>query len=98
MNKKMFIISILIIFTILILFLFPKYCGNFAGVIDEGQVFIDCKCIGIKYYNPTGAPAFFGLGRPYTKYCIGLPVRNSCTKVQFVDGELKGVPTICNTK
>ncbi|NIO44742.1 MAG: hypothetical protein GTN36_04275 [Candidatus Aenigmarchaeota archaeon] len=71
MKKKYYwIIGIVII--VLILFFYPKNCGNWGTAIDPNLTYKECTCFGIKYSEPL-------LGGGYID-CFGIPISYSCYK------------------
>jgi hypothetical protein len=70
---------------ILILFFYPKNCGNWGTAIHPDAKYKDCSCIGFKtsgYFNVVTA------GGDYL-YCWGIPLSYSC---YYYEGkEVQGV-------
>jgi len=87
MKKKiprnwLWIIGIIII---LILFFYPKYCGNWGTAIHPDARYKDCTCIGLKTSGLLGA---IRAGGDYL-YCWGTPISYSC---YYYEGkEIQGI-------
>lgn len=97
MKKWVIAILSIIIVILLIAFFWPKSCGDFAGVYEDGQVSKSCTCMGIKYHDPTGKPGVFNLNRAYTDICWGIPTKFSCTRVNIIDNEPTFTPISCTS-
>jgi len=81
--KKKFYWIIGIVIVILILFFYPKECGNWGTAIHPDAKYKDCTCIGINY-----SPSVLG-GASIT--CFGVPVSYSCYYYEGkeIEGEWK---------
>jgi hypothetical protein len=59
---------------VLILFFYPKSCGNWGTAIHPDARYKDCTCIGLKTSGMSGA---IRVGGDYL-YCWGIPISYSC--------------------
>ena len=66
--KKLYYIIIAI--AVLVVFFFPKACGNHGTAVDPSAVYKDCTCIGLIYYPevPGGSDTT----------CFGVPTSYEC--------------------
>lgn len=73
MKKKYYWIIGIVILVILILFFYPKDCGNW-GTSLEAKTF-SCGCFGYKFNEP-----LVGGGRTF---CSGICLENACKCMQY---------------
>lgn len=60
----------IIIIIALVIFFFPKECGNWGTAIHPDAKYKDCTCVGIKYSPPLVGGAYIT--------CFGVPASYSC--------------------
>jgi hypothetical protein len=73
---------------ILVVFLFPRSCGNWGTAINPNAKYKDCTCIGIKYRDSL-------IGGGYIT-CFGVPVSYSCYYYKLEDLTSGTKPQIIN--
>jgi uncharacterized protein YpmB len=75
MNKIIIILGIFILSLSLIVFLYPKKCGNYGTAVarnlEEAPKYRDCECFGIKFSSG------ISIGGGYY-YCYGICGRCKC--------------------